>query len=690
MKKDNKGFTLVEILAVVVILALIMVVVGTKGFGAFNNTKEKIVSQNEAMIKEAANILKTEIEYCDETIKIKDGLNELKSDKSIEKINVAEGESYYKCETLKEIAKTNCFQIPISYLINNNYITGQGASDFKTNYEKNSGEEYSVRLCMCGETCETGEGDEIVIVPPEEDEDEEDKAPEIDISATTMNSFKMTLKDDYGLVSYEIIGTSIKEEFKTKPKKYEKTITGLKTNQEYTIKVCDTNSQCTTETVTTSPTTTKSTENTPPTLEIKEITKNSVKIYGFHKSGLKGIDIYKNIVSGGYMVPCDSHTFNGDETEGNIEFKNLEPDSTYTVYVKSKNGSQTYKNFMTKSKYYIALDKSNYMEVFYPESYTMYNLYNNYSSISNLFLNLHYVMFKDGKAITDEYGVFPSYSTSLTKEQLKDIGISNCGITSSCSSNISNMNKLAFENVKNNISVLPKVYLYDSTGEEEPVPLNLELTNIKLDKNNNYIYGYYILTAKKVKELTGMDQKKIEFKSGTEGHAHEGYTYDGFKSKEGYTYYYKIRIRLFDGYGPILVDNKYVYSSSCEGFGESIPNTTYDNVDGLITDTAIDSALAEYMNGYKSLTWYSDKESAQLTLKDAAGNISMPEVIFDVYRSESSCSEGTTETESGNSGSTNDDTWECYHNSVEEAPPGCTTFEYCCPDFGCETTSVAC
>ena len=62
---NKKGFTLVELLAVMVILALITTIVATNGFGAFNNTKKAINEQNINAIKEAAKILMTDLEHCD-------------------------------------------------------------------------------------------------------------------------------------------------------------------------------------------------------------------------------------------------------------------------------------------------------------------------------------------------------------------------------------------------------------------------------------------------------------------------------------------------------------------------------------------------------------------------------------------------------------------------------------------------
>lgn len=118
---NKKGFTLIELLAVIVVLSLIITIVATKGFGAFDNAKKGISSLNEKALKESFNLVKVEIEHCDndtstdllvmfgvstcEELKIEllDGkelsLNILKnngfiSDKDLEKLSESEKNSY--------------------------------------------------------------------------------------------------------------------------------------------------------------------------------------------------------------------------------------------------------------------------------------------------------------------------------------------------------------------------------------------------------------------------------------------------------------------------------------------------------------------------------------------------------------------------------------------------------------------
>ena len=71
MKKLNKkGFTLVELLAVIVILALLMVVVANTALPAMNNTKKKALESYAARVMEQAKALHmTDENKCTETAK---------------------------------------------------------------------------------------------------------------------------------------------------------------------------------------------------------------------------------------------------------------------------------------------------------------------------------------------------------------------------------------------------------------------------------------------------------------------------------------------------------------------------------------------------------------------------------------------------------------------------------------------
>lgn len=122
---NKKGFTLVELLGVIVILGIIITIVATKGFGAFDNTKAKINEENLNTIKEAANLLMTEVKNCDESI---DSI-------LIEKF-VGIGKN---CNDLEEKASTKdandeCLKITLKYLLENDYVSGSGIESIYKEY----------------------------------------------------------------------------------------------------------------------------------------------------------------------------------------------------------------------------------------------------------------------------------------------------------------------------------------------------------------------------------------------------------------------------------------------------------------------------------------------------------------------------------------------------------------------------
>lgn len=108
---NKKGFTLVEILAVIVILSLIITITATKGFGAFDNTKNKITEQNKKAIEEAAKVFLTDVDNCD------DDLEEYKEF----------GDTYTSCDEVKQ--KYCCGNIPFNFLKEKNYIEGNDLND---------------------------------------------------------------------------------------------------------------------------------------------------------------------------------------------------------------------------------------------------------------------------------------------------------------------------------------------------------------------------------------------------------------------------------------------------------------------------------------------------------------------------------------------------------------------------------
>ncbi len=123
MLMNKKGFTLVELLAVIVVLGLVITITATKGFGAFNNTKKAITEQNKKAIKESINLLEVELENCDDDtedyVELKDIFG-VKSD---------------SCEELILSLKDKTKSIDIDKLRDNEYITGNDLDELNGTVE---------------------------------------------------------------------------------------------------------------------------------------------------------------------------------------------------------------------------------------------------------------------------------------------------------------------------------------------------------------------------------------------------------------------------------------------------------------------------------------------------------------------------------------------------------------------------
>ena len=134
---NKKGFTLVELLAVIVILSLVITITATKGFGAFDNTKKAITKENLNAIKEAANVLAEQIDNCDDDID-----SELWTDDG----NLFQaGESPKNCDALKEkMSSTDCISVTVDYLITNQYLSEN--KDFDDIKDKN------IKICKNKDT----------------------------------------------------------------------------------------------------------------------------------------------------------------------------------------------------------------------------------------------------------------------------------------------------------------------------------------------------------------------------------------------------------------------------------------------------------------------------------------------------------------------------------------------------------
>ena len=116
---NKKAFTLIELLAVIMLLALLLILFATKGFGAFNNAKKSIVSLDEKSALEAAKILGADIEYCDP--------NDEEFTNRIRSIG------YNSCNEIQNALKSGTFTITLDNLRSLGYISGSNVEGYKSN-----------------------------------------------------------------------------------------------------------------------------------------------------------------------------------------------------------------------------------------------------------------------------------------------------------------------------------------------------------------------------------------------------------------------------------------------------------------------------------------------------------------------------------------------------------------------------
>ena len=129
-KLNEKGFTLVEILAVIFILSLVITVVVTRGFGAFSDTKDSINKEQERLVEEAAKVVGLDIKHCidDDTAMI-DELESLIVGYNPDTVCGTGSDYIGDCECLQKYLETG---ITIDYdeFKESGYLTGFSADNY--------------------------------------------------------------------------------------------------------------------------------------------------------------------------------------------------------------------------------------------------------------------------------------------------------------------------------------------------------------------------------------------------------------------------------------------------------------------------------------------------------------------------------------------------------------------------------
>ena len=110
---NKKGFTLVELLAVIIVLSLLVTIVATNGFGAFNKTKNKIDDYNLSVLKEAVKNIGVEILNCDE---------EISSDILDKKLYKSTGT--YTCDEILSKTKSTGLNLSLKKMLEKQLVTG--------------------------------------------------------------------------------------------------------------------------------------------------------------------------------------------------------------------------------------------------------------------------------------------------------------------------------------------------------------------------------------------------------------------------------------------------------------------------------------------------------------------------------------------------------------------------------------
>lgn len=169
---NKKGFTLVEILAVVVILALVGVLVSTNGFGAFNNISKKVELEDEKTILASANLIGKEILDCDDS---------LDSDFVKDFYYIVEGREVSD-KNCSDIKNEGCHTLSLERMLEKNFISGSNLNKYLKKYKNDE----TKKEYIAPEVCISD--DRIVINPSKTVEDPKAKN-EIVVNDKQLNLF---------------------------------------------------------------------------------------------------------------------------------------------------------------------------------------------------------------------------------------------------------------------------------------------------------------------------------------------------------------------------------------------------------------------------------------------------------------------------------------------------------------------
>lgn len=132
---NKKGFTLVELLAVVTVLALLIILAATNGFGALNKTKAKLNEEQSKSIKEGLNLFLLEVDKdnCIEDSKI---FNEAKTILIPNPPSPTDPSSFNSCSEIQDyigqkLGTNGEINVNLQALLDTGYVTGSSMDDFE-------------------------------------------------------------------------------------------------------------------------------------------------------------------------------------------------------------------------------------------------------------------------------------------------------------------------------------------------------------------------------------------------------------------------------------------------------------------------------------------------------------------------------------------------------------------------------